>query len=101
MLMKRLRKLKFIGSLALNIATIFAFCGFFMVIGGVGSFDFAVETGKIMSKSEEIRSYILSFSGLLVMMVSCICISKFYNYVKDIEFSIDLHRNSIRRNRKI
>ena len=44
--------------------------GVFMLIGGIGNIDYAVESGEKIELAEETRDYIISVIGLIVTAVS-------------------------------
>lgn len=52
------------------------FIGIIMIVGGVGSIDFADEMGEMLSRSEEARSYLTSFAGILIAGICGVILSK-------------------------
>lgn len=50
--------------------------GILMVAGGIGSIDFANETGVILTRAEEIRSYFISIMGIPVAGICMWILSK-------------------------
>lgn len=50
--------------------------GILMIIGGVGSIDFADEAGIVLTRAEEIRYYLTSIMGLPVASICMWILSK-------------------------
>lgn len=49
------------------------FAGVILLAGGVGSIDFAVEIGEMLTKWQEVQAYATSAAGILVAIL-CICV---------------------------
>lgn len=90
--MKRLKKLQKIGSAFVGASFLLFFIGFIITIGAFGNIECAIETGTILSKSDEVFSYILSFVGVIVMIISVLCINVSTQYLEGIEISINKKR---------
>lgn len=49
------------------------FAGVILLAGGVGSIDFAVEIGEVLTKWQEVQAYATSAVGILIAIL-CICV---------------------------
>lgn len=58
------------------------FAGVILLAGGVGSIDFAVEIGEVLTKWQEVQAYATSAVGILIAIL-CICVVNWCDNVVD------------------
>lgn len=58
------------------------FAGVILLAGGVGSIDFAVEIGEVLTKWQEVQAYTTSAVGIIITIL-CICIVNWCDNVVD------------------
>lgn len=58
------------------------FAGAILLAGGVGSIDFAVEIGEVLTKWQEMQAYTTSAVGILIAIL-CICVVNWCDNVVD------------------
>lgn len=90
--MKRLKKLQKIGSAFVGASFLLFFIGIIITIGSFGNIECAIETGTMLSQSDEFFNYILSFVGLVITIISVWCINVSTQYLEGIEISINKKR---------
>lgn len=98
--MKRLRKALKVTNIIEAIAFTIAVVCFMLMYGSVGNFDFAAEVGQIMSKSEELKSYIVGIVGVIGMSLFAGIGMFCHSLSKRIEEEISYHREMARLTRE-
>lgn len=58
------------------------FAGVILLAGGVGRIDFAVETGEVLTKWQEVQAYTTSAVGIIIAVL-CICVVNWCDNVVD------------------
>ena len=84
-----------------GIAGILAGLGFLFTMGSIGTIDFALESGAILSSQDELTSFIKAGIGMLVFVGSLIFIGLVEEYAQwKQEAGISAEKRYMRRNER-
>ena len=84
-----------------GIAGILAGLGFLFTLGSIGTIDFALESGAILSSQDELTSFIKAGIGMLVFVGSLIFIGLVEEYAQwKQEAGISAEKRYMRRNER-
>ena len=87
--------------IANGIAGILAGLGFLFTLGSIGTIDFALESGAILSSQDELTSFIKAGIGMLVFVGSLIFIGLVEEYAQwKQEAGISAEKRYMRRNER-
>ena len=87
--------------IAKGIAGILAGLGFLFTLGSIGTIDFALESGAILSSQDELTSFIKAGIGMLVFVGSLIFIGLVEDYAQwKQEAGISAEKRYMRRNER-
>lgn len=87
--------------IAKGIAGILAGLGFLCTLGSIGTIDFALESGAILSPQDELTSFIKAGIGMLVFVGSLIFIGLVEEYAQwKQEAGISAEKRYMRRNER-
>ncbi len=87
--------------IAKGIAGILAGLGFLFTLGSIGTIDFALESGAILSSQDELTSFIKAGIGMLVFVGSLIFIGLVEEYAQwKQEAGISAEKRYMRRNER-
>jgi hypothetical protein len=87
---KKLLKLRQILKVTQVVAAIAVFIGFFMIIGGVGNFDYADEVHMILTEEQEAKAWTICIIGCIAMGAGAGILAGCERVCENIE--IELHR---------